>query len=194
MTRTHQVSALALLGLALAAAGCGSDGSKEKATAAGGAAPATTTAAPATTAAAAAPAAAGTGAVPVTNAKDLESKPRIARPSGSPPSTLVKQDLVVGRGPAAKPGDDVSVQYVGVSFSSGKQFDASWDRGSQPFAFRLGSGGVIAGWDQGVVGMKVGGRRELVIPPDLGYGPQGAPPDILPNETLVFVIDLKRIG
>lgn len=192
MTRSHQVSALALLGLALAAAGCGSDDSKDKATAAGGSAPATTKAAPATTAAAAAPAAAG--AVPVANAKNLDSKPRIARPSGSPPSTLVKQDLVVGKGPAAKPGDSVSVQYVGVSFSSGKQFDASWDRGSQPFEFQLGSGGVIAGWDQGVVGMKAGGRRELVIPPDLGYGPQGAPPDILPNETLVFVIDLERIG
>lgn len=191
MTRSHQVSVLAALALALVAAGCGSDGSKDKATSAAGGAPPTTTAAPATTTTAA-PAAAG--AVPVANAKDLKSKPRIARPSGSPPSTLVKQDLVVGKGPAAKSGDSVSVQYVGVSFSSGKQFDASWDRGSQPFEFRLGSGGVIAGWDQGVVGMKVGGRRELVIPPDLGYGPQGAPPDILPNETLVFVIDLERIG
>jgi peptidylprolyl isomerase len=86
----------------------------------------------------------------------------------------------------------VSVQYVGVNFSNGQQFDASWDSG-QPFEFPLGGGSVIPGWDQGVEGMKVGGRRELIIPPDLGYGAQGQPPDIPPNETLVFVIDLLDV-
>ena len=130
----------------------------------------------------------------VANAKDLKHKPKLGKPSGDPPSSLVKKDLVVGHGAAAKAGDTVSVQYVGISWSNGKQFDASWDRGAQPFTFPLGQGQVIQGWDSGVAGMKVGGRRELVIPPDQGYGPQGAPPDIAPNETLVFVVDLKRIG
>jgi peptidylprolyl isomerase len=92
-----------------------------------------------------------------------------------------------------KAGQTATVDYVGVSFSTGQEFDASWDRG-EPFPFPLGGGQVIQGWDQGVEGMKVGGRRELVIPPDLGYGPQGSPPAIAPNETLVFVIDLKKIG
>ena len=99
----------------------------------------------------------------------------------------------MGKGPAAKAGDTVDVQYVGVSQSTGKQFDASWDRGSEPFSFPLGQGQVIPGWDEGLVGMKVGGRRELIIPPDMGYGAQGAPPDIAPNETLVFVVDMKAI-
>ena len=85
------------------------------------------------------------------------------------------------------------MQYVGVSFSTGEQFDASWDRG-QPFQFQLGAQMVIPGWDQGVAGMKVGGRRRLVIPPDLAYGRQGSPPAIGPSETLVFVIDLVSIG
>ena len=184
----------ALAALALAAAGCGSDDEKATTTAA---APAATTAAEPTATTDATPSAGArgpAGTVPVANAQDLDAKPRIARPSGDAPTTLVKRDLVVGKGPAAKAGDEVSVQYVGVSFSNGKQFDASWDRGREPFRFSLGSGGVIQGWDQGVVGMRAGGRRQLVIPPDLGYGPEGAPPDILPNETLVFVIDLERIG
>jgi peptidylprolyl isomerase len=86
------------------------------------------------------------------------------------------------------------MQYVGVSWSTGEQFDASWDRGGQPFQFPLGGGQVIAGWDDGIPGMKVGGRRILVIPPDKGYGAAGAGPDIAPNETLVFVVDLVGIG
>ena len=123
--------------------------------------------------------------------KDLTKKPKIPKPSGDTPSQLVVKDVVEGKGAAAQPGDTVQVQYVGVSFSNGKQFDASWDSGA-PFDFPLGQQQVIPGWDQGVVGMKVGGRRELVIPPDLGYGAQGSPPAILPNETLVFVIDLLK--
>ena len=125
--------------------------------------------------------------------KDLKTKPAIPKPSGTPPTKLVVKDIVKGTGRTAKAGDAVSVQYVGVSFSTGEQFDASWDRG-QPFEFQLGAQMVIPGWDQGVAGMKVGGRRELTIPPELAYGPQGQPPTIGPNETLIFVIDLVSIA
>jgi peptidylprolyl isomerase len=120
------------------------------------------------------------------------SKPKVEVPSGAPPKQLESEDLVEGDGTEAKAGDQVTVQYVGVNYESGKQFDASWDRG-EPFTFPLGAGEVIAGWDRGVEGMKVGGRRELIIPPDLGYGPSGYPPAIPPNETLVFVIDLLGV-
>jgi peptidylprolyl isomerase len=98
---------------------------------------------------------------------------------------------VKGKGPAARTGDTVTVHYEGVTFSTGEQFDASWDRG-RPFTFKLG-GQVIPGWNKGVVGMRKGGRRMLTIPPELAYGAQGAPPVIGPNETLVFVIDMLRI-
>jgi peptidylprolyl isomerase len=118
-------------------------------------------------------------------------KPAITIADGSPPATLQMKDITVGTGAAAKTGDNVTVQYVGVSFTTKQQFDASWDNGS-PFQFQLG-GQVIAGWNQGVVGMQVGGRRLLVIPPDLGYGAQGYPPKIPPNDTLVFVVDLVSI-
>ncbi|HET8948939.1 MAG TPA: FKBP-type peptidyl-prolyl cis-trans isomerase, partial [Solirubrobacteraceae bacterium] len=104
----------------------------------------------------------------------------------------VVKDIKEGTGAEAKAGSNVTVQYVGTSFKNGRQFDASWDRG-EPFSFQLGAGSVIPGWDQGVQGMKVGGRRQLVIPPDLAYGPQGSPPAIGPNETLVFVIDLVSV-
>ena len=120
--------------------------------------------------------------------KDTTTKPVIPKPSGSPPRRLDKQDIVKGKGPAAKPGDIVTVQYVGVAFSTGDEFDASWDRG-QPFAVPLGAGQVIEGWDKGLVGMRKGGRRMLTIPPELAYGSEGSPPTIAPNETLIFVID-----
>jgi peptidylprolyl isomerase len=126
--------------------------------------------------------------------KDLTEKPQVAKPSGTPPTELQKTDIVKGKGKAAKAGDTVSVQYVGNSWSTGTQFDASWDRGSEPFTFPLGAGQVIPGWDQGIVGMKKGGRRLLVIPPDLAYGEQSPSPDIGPNETLIFVVDLAKIG
>jgi peptidylprolyl isomerase len=125
--------------------------------------------------------------------EDTSVKPVIDKPSGSPPRRLVKEDIVKGKGKAAKAGDRITVQYVGVSFSTGRQFDASWDRG-QPFGFFLGAGEVIPGWDQGIVGMKQGGRRKLTIPPEQAYGAQGSPPDIAPNETLVFVVDLVKIN
>jgi peptidylprolyl isomerase len=123
---------------------------------------------------------------------DLTAKPEIPAPSGPPPTELQKIDIVKGTGKRAEPGDMVSVQYVGNSWSTGTQFDASWDRGAEPFSFPLGGGQVIPGWDQGVAGMKVGGRRVLVIPPDLAYGAQSPSPDIKPNETLIFVVDLKQ--
>lgn len=125
-------------------------------------------------------------------APEKKTKPQVKAPNGAPPKQLVTKDLEEGSGAEAKAGDAVSVNYVGVNFKTGKEFDASWDRG-EPFTFTLGAGEVIPGWDQGVEGMKVGGRRELIIPPELGYGPAGAPPAIPPNETLIFVVDLEAI-
>jgi FKBP-type peptidyl-prolyl cis-trans isomerase len=122
-----------------------------------------------------------------------KSKPKVKVPKGAPPKKLATKDLEAGKGPAAKKGDQVTVQYVGVNYKNGKEFDASWDRG-EPFTFELGSNTVIQGWEQGVAGMKAGGRRELIIPPELGYGPAGSPPAIPPNETLVFVVDLLEIN
>jgi peptidylprolyl isomerase len=116
-------------------------------------------------------------------------KPEIDFPGGEPPAELQIRDIWVGEGEEAKPGHNVSVHYVGVSFSTGEEFDASWNRG-EPLQFRLGVGQVIAGWDQGVQGMKVGGRRQLIIPPDLAYGDRGAAGAIAPGETLIFVCDL----
>lgn len=121
------------------------------------------------------------------------SKPKVTVPKGAPPEELVKKELIEGTGAEAKSGDEVTVQYVGVNYKSGKEFDSSWSR-NEPFPFTLGAGQVIPGWEQGVEGMKVGGRRELIIPPELAYGETGAPPAIGPNETLVFVIDLLSIG
>jgi peptidylprolyl isomerase len=125
--------------------------------------------------------------------KDLKKKPAIPKPAGSPPTKLQIEDVVVGNGKVAKKGDTVSVQYVGVAFSTGEEFDASWSTG-QPFEFTLGQGMVIPGWDEGVAGMKEGGRRKLTIPADLAYGAQGSPPAIGPNETLVFVVDLEKVS
>ena len=124
--------------------------------------------------------------------KDRKVKPVVAIPAGGTPSKLTIKDIVPGTGRAAKKGDTVSVQYVGSSWSTGAEFDASWDKG-QPFSFPLGQGQVIPGWDKGVVGMKPGGRRLLVIPPELGYGAQGSPPKIAANETLAFVVDLESV-
>ena len=124
--------------------------------------------------------------------EDTSTKPVIPRPSGSPPRRLQKEDIVRGNGPAAKPGDTLTVHYAGVAFSTGEEFDASWNSG-QPFSFPLGGGRVIEGWDKGLVGMKKGGRRILTIPPEQAYGPAGQPPAIGPNETLVFVVDLVSI-
>jgi len=121
-----------------------------------------------------------------------KTKPKVTVPQGAPPKKLEVKDLEEGTGAAVKAGDAATVNYVGVNYKTGKEFDASWEGGKPvSFTFTLGAGEVIPGWDQGIEGMKVGGRRELIIPPSLGYGAAGAPPAIPPNETLIFVVDLE---
>ena len=122
----------------------------------------------------------------------MSTKPEITIPDEAPPTELVIEDLIEGDGPGAGPGP-VEVHYVGVAWSTKQQFDASWDR-NDTFGFRLGAGQVIAGWDQGVQGMKLGGRRKITIPPHLGYGERGAGGVIKGGETLVFVVDLLGVG
>jgi len=123
---------------------------------------------------------------------DTSKKPEVTVPTGVSPSKFAYKEIVEGTGPVAKSGDKVTVQYVGVGFETKKEFDSSWSR-NEPFSFTLGAGEVIKGWDKGVEGMKVGGRRELLIPGNLAYGPAGSPPKIGPNETLIFVIDLLKV-
>jgi peptidylprolyl isomerase len=135
-----------------------------------------------------------TKVTPSSGERDIDKKPKIPKMSGAAPKTLKVEDLIEGKGPAAKSGDKVSVRYVGVLFNNNKEFDSSWKRGKAPFDVTLGQGQVIPGWDQGLVGMKVGGRRRLTIPPDLAYGAQGQPPTIPANSTLVFDVDLTKIG
>lgn len=135
------------------------------------------------------------GSAPLETSGDASTrgKPKVVLPRGAAPTQLEKVDLIEGTGAEAKTGDEVTVQYVGVGMESGKEFDASWDR-NEPFTFPLGAGEVIPGWDQGIVGMKVGGQRELIIPAELAYGEEGRPPTIGPNEPLVFVVDLVAVG
>lgn len=172
-SRLRAIAALAVLVLALAACGDDEDSSSDDGSTTEAAAPAD-----------------GVGAA--AGDTDLNQKPVIESPGEDPPGAFVVEDIVVGKGREAKLGDAVEVQYVGVDYESGEQFDASWDRG-EPFPFTLGAGMVIPGWDQGIEGMRVGGRRELIIPPDLAYGPQGQPPAIGPNATLIFVVDLLDV-
>ncbi|WP_030767664.1 MULTISPECIES: FKBP-type peptidyl-prolyl cis-trans isomerase [unclassified Streptomyces] len=120
------------------------------------------------------------------------TKPEIEIPEGDAPQELTVRDIVVGDGAEAKPGRVVRVHYVGVTFESGAEFDASWDRG-QPFKFAVGGGRVIKGWDRGLRGMKVGGRREIIVPPRLGYCNQSPSPLIPAGSTLVFVVDLLSV-
>jgi peptidylprolyl isomerase len=122
-----------------------------------------------------------------------KTEPTVTVPTGAPPKELEIKELEEGSGAEAKAGDEVTVQYVGVNYKNGREFDSSWSR-NEPFPFTLGAGQVIPGWEQGVEGMKAGGRRELIIPPELAYGEAGSPPAIPPNETLVFVIDLLEAG
>ena len=125
--------------------------------------------------------------------EDTGTRPTIEKPGGEPPPDLVIEELVIGDGAEAASGAIVHVDYVGVSWSTGTEFDASWNRG-KVFSFALGGGQVIAGWDEGVAGMKVGGRRRLTIPPAKGYGAQGAGGVIGPDETLIFTVDLPSLG
>ena len=186
--RTTASAVLAALALT-AAAGCGGD-EEEAASSAAGTATATTEETP-TTPAETAPAEAAPGDAEIST--NLEERPKIPARSGEPPAELQVNDVVEGDGPAAKAGDTVQVRYVGGFYESGEEFDASWNGGKQTFDFPLGAQMVIPGWDQGLEGMKVGGRRELIIPPDLGYGSEGTGP-IPGGATLVFVVDLVGIA
>lgn len=121
-----------------------------------------------------------------------KTKPEIDFPGDTPPTDLVVEDLEVGDGAEATAGRTVSTHYVGVAWSTGEEFDASWNRG-QPLTFQVGVGQVIQGWDQGLLGMKVGGRRKITIPPQLGYGDRGAGGAIKGGETLIFVVDLMDV-
>ncbi|HEV3035229.1 MAG TPA: FKBP-type peptidyl-prolyl cis-trans isomerase [Solirubrobacteraceae bacterium] len=122
----------------------------------------------------------------------LSKEPKVTPPSGPAPTKLETKELIAGTGAEAKAGDTVTVNYVGVLYKGGKEFDASWKR-NEPFSFSLGKGQVIPGWDQGIPGMKVGGRRELIIPSALAYGVKGSPPAIPPNAPLIFVVDLLSV-
>src|SRR3954471_17476231 len=128
-----------------------------------------------------------------TNLKDTKSKPVVPKQSGPPPKKLVVKDIVVGKGKGAKTGDNMKVQYVGVLYDTGEQFDASWDNGS-PFDFQLKKGSVIEGWVEGLQGIKPGGRRELTIPAKLAYGSQGQGSSIPPNAALVFIVDALKVN
>lgn len=175
-TMKRPFSILLASALAAGVAGCGSGGATKTADIPASAAPSAPTAPKGST-----------------NLKDTKVKPAVPKPSGPPPKKLVVKDVVVGKGTPAKKGAKLSMQYVGVTYADGKEFDSSWDRG-QPFNFQLGKGSVIKGWDQGLVGIKPGGRRELTIPPNLGYGATGQPPSIPPNATLVFIVDALSVG
>lgn len=162
----------------LVVAGCGSDDST------------TSSSTPESTEEASAPEEAGGSEETESTAK--KTKPKVTVPNGPPPKSLVVKDLEKGTGAEVQGGDVLKVNYVGVNYKSGKEFEASWDRG-EPIAFPLGENVVIPGWERGLKGMKVGGRRELIIPPDLAYGSAGSPPAIPPNETLIFVLDLEAV-
>jgi peptidylprolyl isomerase len=195
MPKTTTITSAALaLAAAVAVAGCG--GSSQAAAPgvtlapSAGATSATSTAAASTTSASASATSTTTSSTPLPAA--LKTKPKVAIPSGAPPKSLVVKDLIKGTGPAATANSTVNVQYVGELYKGGKQFDASWNDGSgQPVSLPLS--GVIKGWQQGIPGMKVGGRRELIIPPGLGYGAT-AQSKIPANSTLVFVIDLHGVS
>ena len=185
-TRSLVISPLAVLA-AVAVAGCGSSSTAPGVETApsGGATQAAITAASTST----------TSTTTATTPKPpspLAKKPVVSVPKGPAPAKLVVKDLVVGTGPAAKVGQTVTVNYVGVLFKNGKEFDSSWKNG-QPASFPLTPGGLIAGWVQGIPGMKVGGRRELIIPASLAYGKAGRP-GIPPNSPLVFVVDLLSVS
>jgi len=179
---------LAALGAAVLIAGCGGSGGSSTITVGNenkaDEALATTTTGTSTTSSTST-----TAAVKTPTSGPLSKEPHVTPPSGPPPTKLETKEIIKGTGTEAKSGDAVTVNYVGVLYKTGKVFDASWKR-NETFPFTLGKGQVIPGWEQGVIGMKVGGRRELIIPASLAYGAKGSPPTIPPNEALVFVVDL----
>jgi peptidylprolyl isomerase len=190
MTRTPLISLLAVAGLGVGLSACGSSTAPgvQVAPSAG----LTETQAAATSSTTTASSSSGPTAKTPTSGP-LSKQPTVTPPSGAAPSKLVVKDLIKGTGATATSGKTLTVNYVGVLYKGGKEFDASWKR-NQPFQFQLGQGAVIKGWDEGVAGMKVGGRRELIIPASLGYGAQGSPPTIPANAPLVFVIDLLAVS
>ena len=189
------ISVLGAAAVALAVAACGGSSQAPGVVEAPGGGQTVETAA-ATTPTPTTTTSATTAATTTPTSGPLSKEPVVTIPSGAPPRKLIVKDLIVGTGATAKKGSPVTVNYVGKLFSNGKLFDASWrdtpGKGFGPFV--LGAGAVIKGWDQGLVGMKVGGRRELIIPPSLAYGPNGQPPTIPKNATLVFVVDLLKVG
>lgn len=190
MTNLKILSSIAAALLAaIAIAGCGSGGSSTITV--GNENPAdnalikageTTSSTPSTT----------TATVKTPTTGSLSKEPKVTPPTGPAPTKLETKELIRGTGAEAKDGDKVTVNYVGVLYKNGKEFNASWET-KEPFSFTLGVGQVIKGWDQGIPGMKVGGRRELIIPAELAYGKKGSPPKIPGNEALVFVVDLLAV-
>jgi peptidylprolyl isomerase len=176
MRRSRLGLGVATLGVAVLVAGCGSSGSSSTITVGN-------------ESAAANKLIEHTVVVTTPTTGPLAKEPTITPPKGPAPTTLQTKEIVTGTGAEAKTGDSVTVNYVGALYSNGKVFDASWKR-KEPFAFTLGKGQVIPGWDKGIVGMKVGGRRELIIPAELAYGKAGRPPSIPPNSPLIFIVDL----
>jgi peptidylprolyl isomerase len=183
----HISLGLAALGASALIAGCGSSGSSSTITV--GAQNKSDEALANKSATTSSTSTSTTAAAKTPTSGPLSKEPHVTPPSGPPPTKLVTKEIVAGTGTEAKTGSAVAVNYVGALYKTGKVFDASWKR-NEPFTFTLGKGQVIPGWEQGIVGMKVGGRRELVIPAPLGYGAKGSPPSIPPNETLVFIVDL----
>ena len=180
---------LAALAVALLVAGCGSSGSSSTITI-GNENPKDSTLAKQEGSGGGATSTTGTETTAKTpTSGPLATEPKVTVPTGAAPKKLETKDLITGTGAEAKAGQTVTVNYVGVLYKGGKEFDASWKR-KEPFSFQLGKGAVIPGWDQGIPGMKVGGRRELIIPAELAYGARGSGSSIPPNSALVFVVDL----
>jgi peptidylprolyl isomerase len=188
--RSRTGSAAAVLGAAVLIAGCGSGGSSTITVGNENTADNTLIKSTEKTSSTSTASTTATAKTPTTG--PLSKEPKVTVPTGAAPSKLETKDLITGTGAEAKDGDTVTVNYVGVLYKGGKEFDASWKR-NEPFSFTLGKGQVIAGWDQGVAGMKVGGRRELIIPAALGYGAKGSGASIPPNSPLVFVVDLLGV-
>ncbi len=186
--RSRIAIVLAILGTAILLAGCGSSGSSSTITVGNENASDSAIAKEAEKGSSTSKSG-ETGPAKTPTSGALSKEPKVTVPSGPAPTKLVTKDLIVGSGAEAKAGETVTVNYVGVLYKGGKEFDASWKR-NEPFSFALGKGQVIPGWDQGVAGMKVGGRRELIIPSELAYKAQGSPPTIPPNAPLIFVVDL----
>jgi peptidylprolyl isomerase len=195
MSRTRTWALVVLSASIVGLAGCSST-PKSPSSSATTAVTTTTTATSTSTTAVSTGGGTGTiGTIPIqdrSSAGTAGTAPTVVVPSGAPPTQLESADLIVGTGPAAKDGDSVTVEYVLATYSARKVIQSSWT--SSPFTFTLGEGQVIKGWDEGVVGMQVGGRRELIIPPSLGYGANSPGAGIAANDTLVFVVDVKRIS